>query len=94
MKYKGKSNSTKTTSHNWFDQENRTEKENLRSIGKKLTVYKDPNNEHLRKQLQVTKKCFRKNMLKEKNHFFESTLSKTSSKDSKQLWKVLTANSH
>ena len=87
MKYKCKNNSVKTTSHNWFDQECQTEKENLRSIGKKLC--KNPNNEHLRKQLQMTKKYFKKLCRRKKNQFFESTLSKTNSKDSKQLWKVL-----
>lgn len=83
MKYKRKNNRVKTTSRNWFDQECQTEKESLRSIGKKLC--QNPNNEHLRKQLRGTKKCFKKLRRRKKNHFFESTLNQTNFKDSKQL---------
>ena len=87
IKYKKVNKNSQETNPNWFDHECATEKENLRSLGKKLC--ENPNNNILREHLHMKKKTFRRLCRKKKRHSVETKLQKLNGRDPKKLWREL-----
>ena len=85
---KVRSSKIKCKSQNkWFDQECETEKENLQSLGEKIS--KNPYNSELRQLLRDKKKRFKRTCRWKKREFIGKGMSNIDMQNSKETWRQI-----
>ena len=85
---KARGSKTKCKSQNkWFDQECETEKENLQSLGKKIS--KNVNNSELRQLLRDKKKRFKQTCRRKKQEYISKGMSNIDMNNSKETWRQI-----
>ena len=72
---------------NWFDQECETEKENLKSLGKRISH--NPDNVQLRTILHEKKKSFKKTCQRKKYSYLSKKIADIDYRNSKDTWKQI-----
>ena len=76
-----------TLSTNWFDEECETEKENQKTIGKRITH--NPDNVQLRTLLHEKEKSFKKTCKRKKCFYLSKEIADVDQRNSKDTWKQI-----
>ena len=71
----------------WFDQKYKTEKENLKSLGEKISH--NTNNSEMRQLLRVKKKRFKQTCRRKKREYISEGLSNIDMQNSKDTWRQI-----
>ena len=73
----------------WFDQECETEKENLQSLGEKISNTGNTNNSELRQLLRDKKKRFKQTYRRKKRDYISKGMSNIDMQNSKETWRQI-----